>query len=267
MDLDAYLARIGHEGPLSVDARTLAALQRAHLLAVPFENLDIIWGNPIVLDVTTHFAKIVERHRGGFCYEQNDLFAWALRTIGFRVTRLGAGVWGERDGAWDYNDEASHLLLRVDLDEPWVADVGFGENFRAPLRLVDGLVQEQPPRTYRLDREAWAGGARWTLSSRDTTGLWTPSYRFVDVPRPLPWFADRCHFLQTSPTTFFTQKRLCSLATEAGRITLSGNEWIESDLAGNKTVTPIATETEAERLLSTRLGVATPAHARTTEEH
>ncbi len=253
MDLDAWLARIGYRGPLAVDAATLAGLQRAHLLAVPFENLDIHWGVPIALDLEVHYDKIVRRGRGGFCYELNGLFGWALATIGFPVTRLGAGVW--KADAGDFSDPSSHLLLRVDLDGPWIADVGFGENYRTPLRLADGVVQEQPPRAYRLDRD---DAGRHVLSSRDETGAWTPGYRFADEARPLDWFAARCAWQQTSPDSHFTRKPLCSLATPTGRITLSGREWIESGLDGAKTVTAVEDDAHAARLLRERFGIVPP---------
>ena len=245
MNVDPYLARIGYDGPLAVDAKTLGALQRAHLLAVPFENLSIMWGEPIALEIRDHYAKIVDRKRGGFCYEQNGLFAWALGEIGFRVSRLGAAVWSVRDGIGSYGDPTSHLLLKVDLDQPWIADVGFGENFRGPLRLIDGVVQDEAPRAFRLDRYDDA----WTLSMRDAQGQWTPSYRFTDIARPIEYFTAMCRFHQTSPLSPFTQKRLCSIATRTGRLTLSGNEWIVSGLDGSRSVTPIADEPEACRLL------------------
>ena len=256
MDLDAYLRRIRYDGPLTVDVGTLAALQRAHLLAVPFENLDIGWGVPITIDLARHYAKIVERRRGGFCYEQNHLFAWALAQIGFTVGPLGAGVWATRDGVESFGDPCSHLLTRVDLDESWIADVGFGENFRAPLRLVDGLVQEQPPNAYRVDRTLVEGEEMWTTASRDRDGAWAPGYRFANVVRPMSDFERMCRFHQTSPQSPFMQKRVCSLATEDGRITLSGNEWIETTRDGSRRVTPIADEAEAERLLAERFGIA-----------
>ena len=170
VDLDRYLERIDYRGPLAVDAATLAALQEAHLLHVPFENLDIHWGVPITLDVARHYAKIVGSRRGGFCYEQNALFAWALETLGFRVTRLGAGVFGVRDGVADFSVETSHMLLKVDLDRPWIADVGFGENFRRPLRLVDGAIDDQGSRAYRLDRDRIDDVDCWTLSTREPDG-------------------------------------------------------------------------------------------------
>src|SRR5215211_6629735 len=157
MDIHAYLNRIGYRGTLEPSAATLHALQRAHLLAVPFENLEIHLGRPIVLDQTALFDKIVRRRRGGFCYELNGLFAVLLRELGFEVTLLSAGV-ARANG--DFGPEYDHLTLLVECplsvidsqlqpvvgDQPrttnygprtiWLVDVGFGDSFRAPPRLI-----------------------------------------------------------------------------------------------------------------------------------
>lgn len=255
MELDAYLHRIGHHEPVRADLATLTALHRAHLFAIPFENLDIGWGRSITIDVERHYDKLVVRRRGGFCYEQNHLFSWALERIGFRVAALGAAVWSNRDGIGRFGDPAAHLLTRVDLEDAWIADVGFGENFRTLLRLVDGMVQDQGPVAYRLDRSLVTTEATWTLSTRDATGRWEPTYRFADVARPMTYFEGMCRFKQTSPASHFTKKRLCSIAVPTGRLTLSGDEWIVSGLDGSRAVTPIADEHEAARLLERHFGI------------
>ena len=89
---EAYLNRINYHGSLEPNAETLRDLQVAHLLAVPFENLSIHSGEPIVLEDEALFEKVVQRRRGGFCYELNGLFAWLLRNLGFKVEMLSAGV-------------------------------------------------------------------------------------------------------------------------------------------------------------------------------
>src|SRR5919109_1202974 len=99
MNIQAYLDRIGYRGPLEPTAETLRALHVAHLLGVPFENLNIGMGWPIVLDEAALFDKIVVRRRGGFCYELNGLFAALLRELGFDVTLLSAGV-ARQDGGF-----------------------------------------------------------------------------------------------------------------------------------------------------------------------
>ena len=255
MDLDRFLRRIRYDGPLTVDASTLAALQRAFLESVPFENLSIGWGEPITIDLQRHYDKIVGRGRGGFCFELNHLFAWALAAIGFEVGARGAAVWREGTG---YGDPASHLLLHVALDDPYIADVGFGENYRVPLPLRDDLCDQQGAQGYRLERDRDDDGSdRWTLSARLADGPWMPSYRFVDVDRPMDHFAAMCAFHQTSPLSHFTQKRVCSIATADGRLTLAGNEWIETDLDGARRVKTV-TEAEAVDLLRVRFGIVAP---------
>jgi len=126
LNAPAYLARIAYAGPTPPTIDTLRSIHRAHLQTVPFENLDIALGRTIVVDEDATVRKIVEQHRGGFCYEMNGAFAALLRALGFRVTLLSARVARPQGGE---GPEFDHLTLRVDLEEPWLADVGFGESF------------------------------------------------------------------------------------------------------------------------------------------
>src|SRR3954469_4622706 len=110
MDLQAYLRRINYPGNQAPTAAILCELHRAHLLAVPFENLDIHLGRAISLNQDALFNKIVTRRRGGFCYELNGLFALLLRGLGFEVTLLAAGV-ARADGG--FGPEFDHMTLHV----------------------------------------------------------------------------------------------------------------------------------------------------------
>ncbi|TFB10035.1 arylamine N-acetyltransferase, partial [Candidatus Marinimicrobia bacterium MT.SAG.4] len=92
MDIEAYLERIGYRGSRTPSVQTLRDMQLVHLLTVPFENLSIHAGEPIVLEDDALFEKIVARRRGGFCYELNGLFAALLRALGFNVSMLSARV-------------------------------------------------------------------------------------------------------------------------------------------------------------------------------
>lgn len=207
-----YLARIDVHALVSVDADGLRHLHRAHLLAVPFENLDIHRGFPIVLDEGALLDKIVRRHRGGFCYELNGTFAWLLGELGFEVERLAAQVHGE-DGGWGI--ELDHMTLRVDLAEPWLVDVGFGDGFVEPLRWADGQVQSQTIGDFRLDRD----GPHWILSRRNAgESAFVPQYRFTDEPLELKDFEPGCAYHQTPPS-HFAKGPICSQATPGGRIT------------------------------------------------
>lgn len=247
MDVPAYLARIAYRGPPSVSAATLRELHLAHLYAVPFENLDIHLGRPILLDGAALFDKIVTRRRGGFCYELNGLFAELLAALGFRVTLLSAEVARQSGG---FSPEFDHLALRVDLEEPWLADVGFGNGFRLPLRLTGGVDQAQGDSTYLIVRD----GGYHVLMRRDGTGDWSRQYRFQLSPHALEEFAARCHFHQWSPESHFTQGRICTLATPTGRLTLSGLRLIELS-AGARVESELADETEYAATLRARFGV------------
>ena len=150
-DVQSYLARVGYKGSTSPTLETLRAIHYAHLLTVPFENLDIALGRKIALDEDFFIRKIVERRRGGFCYELNGAFAALLKALGFRVTLLSARV-AHRDGG--ESPEFDHLTLRVELDETWLADVGFGESFLGPLRIKPGVEQMDRAGTFRtVDRD------------------------------------------------------------------------------------------------------------------
>src|SRR4029079_18755156 len=121
------LRRINYSGSLLPSAATLRELQLAHVQSVPFENLSIHSNEPIVLEDEALFEKVVERRRGGFCYELNGLFAALLRALGFKVEMVSAGV-ATADGG--FSPDFSHMTLLVELDQRWLVDVAFGDSFR-----------------------------------------------------------------------------------------------------------------------------------------
>ncbi|HVN02908.1 MAG TPA: arylamine N-acetyltransferase [Bryobacteraceae bacterium] len=247
MDVPAYLARIAYRGPCGASPGVLRDLHLAHLYAVPFENLDIHSGRPIRLDSAALFDKIVTRRRGGFCYELNGLFAELLAALGFRVTLLSAEVARQSGG---FSPEFDHLAVRVDLEETWLADVGFGDGFRRPLRVDQAAEQVQGEATYSIVHDC----DYRILLRRDPGSGWTPQYRFKLAPHALGEFAARCHFHQTSPESHFTQGRICTLATPAGRLTLSGLRLIETTSAGRAEYA-LADETSYASVLRERFGV------------
>lgn len=218
MDTAAYLARLNYTGDVTPTPVTLQRLHVAHLQAVPFENLDIHLGVPIVLDVERLFHKIVNQRRGGFCYELNGLFAHLLRALGFGVELLSARVGGSDR---ELCQEFDHLTLKVSCpigsgDQAWLADVGFGDAFLAPLILGRADEQIDGLRAYRLEQ---LGDSVW-LWERDFAGQWSRQYRFTIEPRAFTDFAAMCVYHQTSPTSLFTQKRVVTRATPTGRVTL-----------------------------------------------
>jgi N-hydroxyarylamine O-acetyltransferase len=247
LDVRSYLDRIGYSGPMEATAENLRALHRAHLLTVPFENLDISLGRKIVVHEEAILRKIVELRRGGFCYELNGAFAALLRALGFQVTLLSARV-ARSDGG--EGPEFDHLTLRVDLEEPWLADVGFGDSFLEPLRLEAETEQSDPAGTFRLVED----GGRWYMQKWESDGNWIAQYSFSLLPRRLEEFAGMCHVHQTSPKSSFTQKRICSRATPEGRITLSEMKLIVTS-SGERQETTIGSEEERAKILQSEFAV------------
>jgi N-hydroxyarylamine O-acetyltransferase len=214
MDVPAYLARISYRGSIDPSAETLRGLHLAHLYTVPFENLDISLGRNITCDEERFLYKIVELRRGGFCYELNGAFAALLRELGFRVALLSGRVAREDGSA---SPEFDHLALLVDLDGPWLADVGFGDSFLEPLRLKTEIEQEQLSGRFRI---VPVGDVM--IVQRQLAGQpWKSQYQFTLTPHRLEDFEARCQFQQTSPDSHFTRQRVCTLRTPDGRITLS----------------------------------------------
>ena len=237
MNINAYLERINsplnYRRSLAPDAETLRELQVAHLLAVPFENLSIHAGQPIILEDDALFTKIVENRRGGFCYEANGLFAALLRALGFDVAMLAAEV---ANAAGQFGPNFDHMTLMVtppgSLAQRWLADVGFGDSFLEPLLLDERGEQVQGGRAYRIIPD----GNHLVLMQRDEGNEWKTLYRFTLQPHEYADYAEMCRYHQTSPESHFTRSRICSRATQeghiVGRITLSDMRFIITSKSG-----------------------------------
>ncbi|MBO0705900.1 MAG: arylamine N-acetyltransferase [Candidatus Dormibacteraeota bacterium] len=251
LEVRPYLQRIGYEGPITPVPAVLTALHRAHLLAVPFENLDIHLGRPIVLSVDRFFEKIVRDRRGGFCYELNGLFAALLGELGFSVALLSARVVGP-DGT--ISPPFDHLTLSVECPgspQRWLCDVGFGEGFLEPLPLIAGTERPQEHGRYRLDAD---GEEHVLLQGRGSEEPLAALYRFTTEPHELAAFAEMCEHQQTSPESHFTQQRVCSLATPEGRVTLTGSRLIVTR-QGERSEAPIEDDPAFRAALSKWFGI------------
>jgi N-hydroxyarylamine O-acetyltransferase len=250
MDVPAYLDRIDYRGSIVPSLEVLSALQLAHLRTVPFENLSIHAGQPIVLNDDALFKKIVVRRRGGFCYELNGLFASLLRALGFSVQMLSAGV---ADAEGVFGPEFDHMTLLVSLPERYLVDVGFGDSFEQPVLLDHRGEQAERRRSYDILE---ADGA-FVLRQKELEGDWKNQYRFTLQPHEYADYEERCVFQQTSPESHFTQGRVCTLATEAGRITLSELRLITT-VNGEKDERLLNDEDEYASLLRERFGIVEP---------
>lgn len=252
MDVQAYLERIRYQGLLTPNAETLRELQTAHLFAVPFENLSIHAGEPIVLEPRALFEKIVERRRGGFCYELNGLFGVLLQALGFEVTMLSAGVANAAEG---FGPNFDHMALLVELDERWLVDVGFGDSVREPLLLDSRDEQRKGREVYRLTDD----GHFLTFMQRKDLGQsppdWKPQYRFTLAPRRFSDYGEMCLYHQTSPQSHFTKGRVCTRATPNGRVTLSEMRFITTTLDGGRDERELSSEAEHALMLGEHFGI------------
>jgi N-hydroxyarylamine O-acetyltransferase len=286
----AYLDRIG-VAPAEArhpTAATLERLQRRHLFAVPFENLDVVRGERVTVDPADAYEKVVRRGRGGFCYELNGLFGTLLSELGFdvryvegRVRRDDAPSAEAGDTSSDGSDDPSfeesgdddafgppydHLALLVAVrGETYLADVGFGRFARVPLPL-SGAARSDVEGTYRVrrvgdgvyeaqERPSGAGGDS-AGDAGASTAEWTPVYRVTDVARSLDEFRDRCAYHQSSPESPFAGGPFCTRPTPEGRLTFSGDALtVTEGAAKRREDVPSA---DRARVLRERFGMVNP---------
>lgn len=210
--LAAYMDRVGYDGPLTPTVGTLRALHRAHLTAIPYENLDIHLGRRLTLDRQAAFAKLVDDRRGGWCFEMNGTFGWVLESIGFDVCYVAGAVRRADRGASALD---THLVLIVTIDRPWIVDVGFGDGFVEPLPLEPGRYR-QHALEFGVSRE----GEWWRVHNHEHGGA--DSYDFTLKLRSIESFADRCHELQTAADSSFVRATVCGRYDRDGLVVLRG---------------------------------------------
>jgi N-hydroxyarylamine O-acetyltransferase len=215
LELSAYLHRIHFHGSARPDLATLIAIHRAHQYAIPFENIDVQLGRPVVIDLEANYDKIVCRRRGGWCYEMNGVMGWALEQIGFEVMRVGAGVMRVRAGDAQLGN---HLCLLVRLDQPYLVDVGFGGSLAEPLPL---RASEREDRPYRLGLGE-LGDGYWRFAEI-AHGDGDPfSFDFRTAPADEALLARKCQFLQTDPASPFIQNLVAQRRTADTHVSLRG---------------------------------------------
>jgi N-hydroxyarylamine O-acetyltransferase len=235
-----YLQRIDYTGPTDLTISTLKALHLAHMMAVPFENLDIALGKKLSLDTDTLLNKVINLRRGGFCYELNYTFSLLLTALGFKVKLLAAQVYGKGK----YGPPFDHLLLLVEhQNAQWIADVGFGDSFVEPLPL-NGPEQTQMDSRYKLVKSA----EYFELFREKSDQDWQPQYRFELIDYKIGDFELMCEFQQTSPESGFSHKSVCSIMTKQGRKTISNGFFIDST-GKTRSKLPIETDSQYQQIL------------------
>ena len=256
LDLDAYFRRIGYAGSRAPTLETLRALHLQHALAIPFENLDSMLGRPIELDLPGLQRKLIEQRRGGYCFEQNLLFAHVLTALKFDAVALVARV------VWDRGDDGSrartHMLLFVQLGEgPYIADVGFGGlTLTAPLRLEPGVVQTTPHEAFRLVRH----GADFSVEAQLRDAPKT-LYRFdlqaqrqIDI-EVLNWF------VSTHPSSPFLSSLMVGRPGAGVRYALLDHRFTTRRANGSTEERDLRSGAELREVLSSTFGIDVPSGA------
>ncbi|HVO02668.1 MAG TPA: arylamine N-acetyltransferase [Candidatus Cybelea sp.] len=252
IDLDAYLERIGYAGSRAATPETLHALQRHHLHAIPFENLDVVLRRPIRLDPASLQRKLVADRRGGYCFESNGFFMHALRAMGFRTTALAARVLFERPETAPLPPR-THMLQKVDFDHgSYIVDVAFGgQTPAAPLPLEADIEHPTPRESCRLIQRSDG-----EIEVESLMGEWRKLYRFsLQALEPVD-FEPANWLTSTHPESRFTTNLIAALPGEGCRYALFNRELRIRFPDGRVDVKPVADAFELTALLRERFTLA-----------
>jgi N-hydroxyarylamine O-acetyltransferase len=227
-DLNAYFERIRLGESPDRDVAGLAAVQRAHRLAIPFENLDIRLGHGIAIDSESVFEKLVTRRRGGYCFEQNRLFGDALTELGFTVRPLLARVWFGAAAT----PGRTHMVLLVTIDgRDWIADAGFGGSYSPVMPLVEGAEATAPDGAlFRLIRDdrGWVllrDGNPATTDGRGSEPGWVEQFSFTLDAVPQVDLEMSNHWTATAPGTRFVDLNVVSIVLPHGFAALTDRSY------------------------------------------
>ncbi len=241
-NIDSYLERINYKGRTSVSEETLHELHVAHTLNVPFENLDVFYKKPVLLDENSLFKKIVENRRGGYCFEMNGIFSLVLQKLGFKLINLLAR--GTMDGV--FYSAKTHQAILVDIaNKKWLADVGYGnDGILAPLLLEENIDQHQFAHTYRLIKDQKFGYVLQKKISDKYNYLYAIT---LDECYPMDFLMSN-HFTATFSESFFIKMRMCTMPTKEGRITLTDAHF-KTIINGSINEIPVANDEEFNAIL------------------
>lgn len=249
LDLPAYLRRIDYRGEIAPTRQALEGLHLAHATHIPFENLDVLLGRPIALDLAGIQAKLVNARRGGYCFEHNLLFATVLREFGFAPLQLAARVRHRTTAVLP----RTHMLLLVEAEGGrWLADVGFGgEGLLLPIPFGSGAEVRHYAWSYRVVKEA---DGQWVLQSlRD--GSWSDLYAFSLEPQQVVDYELANHYTATHPKSRFVQTLTVQLPHPEKRMILRNRELAE-DRGDVVTTRTLGSDDEVLQALNETFGLA-----------
>jgi len=247
-EIKAYLNRINFEGIPKNDFATLSRLQIQHLKTVPYENLDIMRDIPLSLEIEDIYKKIVARHRGGYCFELNGLFAWLLQALGFKVTEyMGRFLRDETEIPM-----RRHRVLRVTCtDGDYLCDVGVGGVIpRIPLPMILGKVSEQGAERYQLKAEPFLGNVLYEWKKDG----WKRLYAFTEEEQLNIDYVMPSYYCEKHPESYFRTMDMVHIFTDDGRKAVAGREFKIFSATGVEVMVPGSEEIYKE-LLHQHFGV------------
>lgn len=253
IDLDAYFRRIGYAGERVPTLETLRAVHLRHAETIPFENLNPLLKWPVRLDPSSLEQKLVRDRRGGYCFEQNQLFRLVLEALGFRVAGLIARVlWYAPDP--DAVTPRTHMVLRVEVEGgAFLADVGFGsQTLTGPIRLIPDVAQDTPHGPFRLRPL----GTEFVTES-EIRGEWKPLYRFDLSEPPAIDYEVSNWYTSTCPQSRLATELIVARPAPGRRYVLRDNELGMHTREGTERRT-LATAAELRAALTDVFGVALP---------
>jgi len=220
-NLERFFERIGLPSDTKIEKNVefLSLVQSQCVKRIAYENLDILAGVPVELSKEAVFDKIVLRGRGGYCFELNGLLFHMLGEMGFRVSeRFARFLRGESEIPM-----RRHRVTVVSMEDgDYLMDIGVGQIApRQPLKIEEGLVQEQNGETYCFRRDDVHG---WVLSDL-SHGQWRDYICFADAPAFEIDFLQPSFFCEKHPDSVFNKRMMIAIKTDGGRKTLDDHTY------------------------------------------
>ena len=221
--IDRYLRRIRFSEAIALSGESLSGLQKAHLAAIPYENLDILNGIPLSVDPTVIYKKVIDNLRGGFCFELNGLFSELLTSLGFKVTSYLSRFLYNRPEELPI---PTHRVLKVECEDgAFIADVGtFVDAPHMALRFAKKVVQSDGFQSYMYKEDPVLGQVLYQQDKE--TGKWKKFYSFMEYPFTHNDFAASSFYTEKHPDSRFAKEPMISIKKENDYCALYGTKLI-----------------------------------------
>ncbi|MEM7572146.1 MAG: arylamine N-acetyltransferase [Bacteroidota bacterium] len=214
MNIKNYTNRIGYKDNIEITESCLRELHKCHVMSIPFEAIDVYMGRRIELDLESIYHKVINKQRGGYCYELNYLFHKMLSEVGFPNFMISASIFNEDQ----FGPEFDHMAIIVELEDQWLVDVGFGDLFIEPIKIETQHKQHDKLKIYEIKKicpNEYILYEYLTIEAKPAV-----KYNFGIEPREISEFTEQNNWKQTSDESFFVKNRICTLPMEKGRKTI-----------------------------------------------